>query len=53
MDYATLDDNSLVRLLAYKKPDALSALYDRYGRLVFSLKFYKSHNGGKQDAKNI
>lgn len=37
MDYAALDDPSLVRLLAYKHSDALSALYDRYGRLVFSL----------------
>jgi RNA polymerase sigma-70 factor (ECF subfamily) len=39
MNYATLDDNSLVRLLAHKKPDALSTLYDRYGKLVFSLAF--------------
>ncbi len=37
MDYAQLDDSSLVRLLAYKKPDALGTLYDRYGKLVFSL----------------
>jgi RNA polymerase sigma-70 factor (ECF subfamily) len=39
MDYATLDDNGLVRLLAYKKSEALSVLYDRYGKLVFSLAF--------------
>lgn len=39
MEYTTLDDTSLVRLLTYKRSDALSALYDRYGRLVFSLAF--------------
>lgn len=37
MDYATLDDHTLIRLLAHKKPDALSELYDRYGNLVFSV----------------
>jgi hypothetical protein len=37
MDYAELDDKSLLRLLAFKHSDALSALYDRYGSLVFSV----------------
>ncbi len=37
MDYTTCDDQTLIRLLVYKKPDALSALYDRYGNLVFSV----------------
>lgn len=37
MDYATLDDAALLRLLAYKQTEALGVLYDRYGNLVFSL----------------
>ncbi len=37
MDYSTLDDPELIRLIAHDRPEALSALYDRYGRLVFSL----------------
>ena len=37
MDYSTLDDTELIRLIAHARPEALSALYDRYGRLVFSL----------------
>ena len=37
MDYAHLDDEMLMRLVVHKEPEALSALYDRYGRLVFSL----------------
>lgn len=39
MDYATLDDTTLVRLLVAKDSDALGTLYDRYGSLVFSLAF--------------
>ena len=37
MDYSTLDDESLIRLIAHAHADALSELYDRYSRLVFSL----------------
>lgn len=37
MDYSKLDDVSLIRQIALARPDALSALYDRYSRLVFSL----------------
>ena len=37
MDYSTLDDATLVRLIVRAHSDALSALYDRYNRLVFSL----------------
>ena len=33
----TLDDESLMRLIVQAQPEALSELYDRYGRLVFSL----------------
>lgn len=37
MDYSKLDDVSLIRQIALAHPEALSALYDRYSRLVFSL----------------
>jgi len=37
MDYATCDDESLIQFIQQSQPDALSALYDRYGRLVFSI----------------
>lgn len=37
MNYSTLDDAELVALIALAHPDALSELYDRYHRLVFSL----------------
>ena len=36
-DYHRLDDESLIRLIVQARPEALSELYDRYGRLVFSL----------------
>ncbi len=36
-DYSTLDDETLVRLIVQARAEALSELYDRYGRLVFSL----------------
>jgi len=36
-DYHKLDDESLIRLIVRARPEALSELYDRYGRLVFSL----------------
>jgi len=34
-----LDDASLIQLIALNHTDALSALYDRYGRLVYSIAF--------------
>jgi RNA polymerase sigma-70 factor (ECF subfamily) len=36
-DYQKLDDERLIQLIAQARPEALSELYDRYGRLVFSL----------------
>lgn len=39
MDYATLDDESLLRFIRRAHPDALSVLYDRYGRLIYSIAF--------------
>ncbi len=37
--YRSLDDESLIRLIRQARGEALSELYDRYGRLVFSLAF--------------
>ncbi len=37
MDYSALDDETLIGLIAHARAEALSELYDRYGRLVFSL----------------
>jgi RNA polymerase sigma-70 factor (ECF subfamily) len=37
VDYSTLDDETIVALIAQAQADALSELYDRYSRLVFSL----------------
>jgi RNA polymerase sigma-70 factor, ECF subfamily len=39
VDYASLDDETLLRLIARAHPGALSELYDRYGRLVFSVAY--------------
>jgi len=36
-DYRSLADESLLRLIVHARPEALSELYDRYGRLVFSI----------------
>jgi RNA polymerase sigma-70 factor (ECF subfamily) len=37
VDYSELDDTALVALIARRDEGALSALYDRYSRLAFSL----------------
>jgi RNA polymerase sigma-70 factor (ECF subfamily) len=37
MDYSSLDDAALLRLMAQDRTEALAELYDRYNRLVFSL----------------
>jgi RNA polymerase sigma-70 factor (ECF subfamily) len=37
VDYTTLDDEALIRLVTARREEALSELYDRYSRLVFSL----------------
>ena len=37
VDYTKLDDQALMRLIAHSKEDALSELYDRYSRLVYSI----------------
>jgi RNA polymerase sigma-70 factor (ECF subfamily) len=55
MNYAELDDKSLLRLLAYKHSDALSALYDRYGSLVFSvaLAIIKDRGSAEEIAQDV
>ncbi len=37
MDYTSLDDHALIQSIASGQAEALSELYDRYGRLVFSM----------------
>lgn len=37
VDYSSLDDATLIDLIARARADALGELYDRYGRMVFSL----------------
>lgn len=37
MDYTRLDDETLIRLIAHAQESALSELYDRYSRLVYSV----------------
>ncbi len=37
MDYNKLDDDTLIRLVARSQSEALSVLYDRYSRLVYSV----------------
>lgn len=39
MDYSTLDDVELIGLVIRSEPAALSELYDRYSRLVFSIAY--------------
>ena len=37
MDYSQFDDQTLMRLIAQTQEDALSELYERYNRLVYSM----------------
>jgi RNA polymerase sigma-70 factor (ECF subfamily) len=37
MDYSSLSDEALLHLIARSQENALSELYDRYGRLVYSV----------------
>jgi RNA polymerase sigma-70 factor (ECF subfamily) len=45
MDYTSLDDETLLRLIIHQQTDALSTLYDRYGRLVYSVAFQMMGDG--------
>jgi RNA polymerase sigma-70 factor (ECF subfamily) len=47
----TLSDEVLIRLIVLRRSDALSALYDRYNRLVFSLALHVV--GDRETAEEI
>ena len=51
MDYTSLDDIALLRLIASRNEDALSVLYDRYSRLVYGLAY--SVLGSDQAAEDV
>lgn len=51
MDYSTFDDASLLRLIARHRSEALGILYDRYGRLVYSIAFQMT--GAPETAEEI
>lgn len=40
MDYSLLDDSDLMRSVADRHTEALGELYDRFGRLVFSMAYH-------------
>lgn len=44
-DYAALDDETLLGLITSARTEALGALYDRYGRLVFSVAIHMVGDG--------
>ncbi len=46
IEYSALDDQTLVRLIAQARSEALDELYERYGRLVFSLALNSVGNAG-------
>ena len=49
MDYTALDDQGLIRLIVRARPEALSELYDRYARLVFSLALHTLGDSGSAE----
>lgn len=51
MNLALLDDEALLRLIVRAQDSALSELYDRYGRLVYSLAF--NVTGEANDAEEV
>lgn len=40
MDYSKFDDDTLMRLIAQRRSEALGELYDRYARLVYSVSYH-------------
>lgn len=44
MDLTTIDDAAILRLIAHRNSEALGILYDRYGRLVFSIALHTINN---------
>lgn len=48
-DYAALDDETLIGLIAGARTESLAALYDRYGRLVFSVAVHVVGDGASAE----
>ena len=46
MDYSTLDDETLLRLVVQARAEALSELYDRYGTEPGTYPYYCIPHGG-------
>lgn len=44
MDLTTLDDGAILRLIGRQNSEALGVLYDRYGRLVYSIALHSLSN---------
>jgi RNA polymerase sigma-70 factor (ECF subfamily) len=51
VDYTGLDDAALIRLVAHQKSEALSELYDRFGRLIYSVAY--NAVGSQETAEEI
>ena len=51
MDYQKFDDETLLRLIQRGHEKALSELYDRFGRLVFSIAYHST--GDQEGAEEI
>ena len=49
MDYTLLNDETLLRLIAHSDENALSELYDRYSRLVFSVAWNTLSDSGRAE----
>jgi len=49
LNYTEFDDETLLRLIARSQPDALSELYDRYGRLVYSVAYHATADADLAD----
>lgn len=46
MDFASFEDETLIRFIVKGQVEALGEMYDRYGRLVYSLALYMVGNEG-------
>lgn len=55
MDYSSLDDASLMHLIARKHTEALGELYDRYIRLIYSLALHSvgDHSTAEEIAQDV
>lgn len=51
VDYPSTEDQALLTYIAHRQAEALSALYDRYGRLLYSVAYHLV--GNQQLAEEI